>query len=234
MNTFKRDTRFFNQKAIPQTAYLKGREEWDGRIGSARVQAANWRFLSLGLVGLCLLLSFIIFWQAQQSRVVPYIVEIKDEGAITVVGPAIKKYKPTDTQISYFLASFIKNFRSLSSDPVIVRANWLKAYDFIIDDARLTLNEHAKRIKPFSRIGKQTVAVEIMSVVRASRESFQVRWKEKIFENGSLASQKNYTGVLSIKISPPNRAKILKKNPLGIYIKNLDWSQDITTSRGKK
>jgi len=37
---------------VLETPYLRAQAEWDGRIGSARVQARNWRlacFISLGL-----------------------------------------------------------------------------------------------------------------------------------------------------------------------------------------
>jgi len=50
------------------------------------------------------------------------------------------------------------------------------------------LNEYARVNDPFARVGQQTVAVEVTSVVRASDDTFQVRWIERSFISGSLAA----------------------------------------------
>jgi hypothetical protein len=38
---------------------------------------------------------------------------------------------PLDAQIAYVLARFVKNVRSLSVDPIVVRANWIDALDHV-------------------------------------------------------------------------------------------------------
>ena len=47
----------------------------------------------------------------------------------------MQDYEPTDAQIAFHLARFITNVRSLSIDPIVVRQNWLAAYDFATDRA---------------------------------------------------------------------------------------------------
>ena len=103
-------------------------------------------------------------------------------------------YKPSDAQIAFHLARFVDNVRSLSIDAVVVRQNWLKAYDFVTDRAAVTLNEYARENDPFAKVGRETVAVEVTSVVRASDTSFQVRWLERSFEGGALKDTKRLTG----------------------------------------
>ena len=49
----------------------------------------------------------------------------------------------------------------------------------------MTLNEYARDNDPFAKVGRETVAVEVTSVVRASDTSFQVRWLERTFEGGA-------------------------------------------------
>jgi type IV secretion system protein VirB5 len=100
----------------------------------------------------------------------------------------METYRPSDAQIAFHLARFVDNVRSLSSDSVVVRQNWLKAYDFVTDKAAVTLNEYARDNDPFARVGRETVAVEVASVVRASESSFQVRWVERTFEGGGPAA----------------------------------------------
>src|SRR3546814_17864252 len=75
-------------------------------------------------------LSAALVWQSMQSRVVPYVVEVDSLGQAQAVTPATKDYRPTDPQISWFLAKFITDIRGRSLDPVLMRENWLSAYDF--------------------------------------------------------------------------------------------------------
>ena len=124
----------------------------------------------------------------------PYVVEVDRLGEVRAVGPALEAYQPSDAQIAHFLARFIENVRSLSIDPVIVRTNWLRAYDFVTDRGAQALNEYAREADPFTKIGSRTVTAEVTSVVRASSDSFEIRWKENTYENGAIAKTERFTG----------------------------------------
>ena len=71
--------------------------------------------------------------------------------------------------------------------------------------------------------------MEVTSGVRASDQSFEMRWIEQVFVNGSLARTERYTGFLSIVLQPPRNVDLLRKNPLGIYVHDLNWSRDLDT-----
>jgi type IV secretion system protein VirB5 len=224
---FKRSTSGYGQTPQPVTPYQKAAQVWDERIGSARVQARNWRIMALGCLVLAMGLSSGVVWQAGRSTITPYVVEVDKLGEVRAVGPAIEAYTPSDAQIAFHLARFIENVRSLSIDPIVVRKNWLSAYDYTTTQAANTLNEYAKVNDPFSKVGKRTVTVEVTSVVRSSDDSFDVRWREQTFENGALAETARYSAVLSIVLQPPRTEAALKRNPLGIYIRALNWSRDL-------
>jgi len=224
---FKRPTTTYGETPEPVTPYQKAAQVWDERIGSARVQAHNWRFMAFGCLALAIGLSGGVIWQAGRSTITPYVVEIDTLGQTRAVGPAIAAYEPTDAQVAYHLARFIENVRSLSIDPIVVRQNWLRAYDYATDRAANTLNDYARENDPFSRVGQRTVTVEVTSVVRSSGDSFDVRWREQSFENGVLADTTRYTAVLSIVLQRPRTEEALRKNPLGIYVHALNWSRDL-------
>ncbi|MEQ8693925.1 MAG: conjugal transfer protein TrbF [Gammaproteobacteria bacterium] len=224
---FKRPTTTYGETPEPVTPYQKAAQVWDERIGSARVQARNWRFMAFGCLALAIGLSGGVIWQAGRSTITPYVVEIDTLGQTRAIGPAIAAYEPTDAQIAYQLARFVENVRSLSIDPIIVRQNWLRAYDFATDRAANTLNDYARDNDPFSRVGQRTVTVEVTSVVRSSDDSFELRWREQSFENGVLADTTRYTAVLSIVLQRPRTEEALRKNPLGIYVHALNWSRDL-------
>ncbi len=224
---FKRTTTTYGETPEPVTPYQKAAQVWDERIGSARVQARNWRFMAFGCLALAIGLSGGVIWQAGRSTITPYVVEIDTLGQTRAVGPAIAAYEPTDAQVAYHLARFIENVRSLSIDPIVVRQNWLRAYDYATDRAANTLNDYARENDPFSRVGQRTVTVEVTSIVRSSDDSFELRWREQSFENGVLANTTRYTAVLSIVLQRPRNEEALRKNPLGIYVHALNWSRDL-------
>ena len=223
---FKRSIQRFGQSPEPITPYQKAVDAWDRRVGTATVQAANWRYIAFGAIAVSLVLSGGMVWVSGQNRVVPYVVEVDKSGEPKALGPAEHAYSPSDAQISWFLAHFVTNIRSLSIDPVLVRSNWLEAYDFATDHAAQYLNAQAQQHDPFAGVGERSVTVQVTSVVRASKTSFQVKWVEQTFERGVLTGTEHWTAILGIVERTPQREDVLRKNPLGLYVDELAWSRD--------
>ncbi|UDF04851.1 conjugal transfer protein TrbF [Asticcacaulis sp. AND118] len=223
---FKRPLQRYGATPEPVTPYQKAAQVWDDRIGSAVVQAANWRFLALGALTLSFGLGAGLIWSTTQSRVVPYVVEVDHQGAVRAVAPADTAYSPTDAQLAWHLGRFITLVRSLPTDPVLVRGQWLDAYDLATGDAATFLSEHARLNDPFAKVGRSSVTVSINSVVRASKTSFQVKWTEQVFESGQIIRTTRWTAILGIKVQAPTREDVLRKNPLGLYVTDLAWSSD--------
>jgi len=191
--------------------------------------------MAFGCLGLSLMMTAGLVWRSAQSMVTPYVVEVDRQGQVRAVGEAASPYHPGDAQIAHHLARFIGLVRALPIDPVVVRQNWLQAYQFTTDRGAATLNEYARRNDPFTRVGKESVTVEVTSVVRASDSSFQVRWDERRYVNGSPDGVEHWTGVLSIVTQPPRTEERLRSNPLGLYVNGLSWSRELdTTQRAKQ
>jgi type IV secretion system protein VirB5 len=224
---FKRTLQRYGRTPEPETPYQRAGQLWDERIGSARVQARNWRLMAFGGLFLATGLSTALVWQSLQSRVVPYVVEVDRLGEARAVAPAVTDYRPTDPQIAWHLGRFISNIRSRALDPVLMRENWLAAYDFATERGSLFLGEYARAADPFAEVGRRTVSVQVTSVVRASDTSFQVKWIESGYERGSLADTSRWTAILTIKVRPPRSADVLRKNPLGLYVDAVDWSREL-------
>ncbi len=226
---FRRALQRYGQTPEPETPYQRAGQLWDERIGAARVQAKNWRLMAFGGLFLTTGLSGGLIWQSMQSRVVPYVVEVDALGQAQAVAPAARDYQPTDPQIAWFLGRFITAVRSRSLDPVLMRENWLSAYDFTTERASIFLGEYARTSKPFAEVGRHTVSVQVTSVVRASDTSFQVKWTESAYERGSLSDTSRWTAMLTVKTRPPRSVDVLRKNPLGLYIDAIDWSRELET-----
>jgi len=227
MNPFRRPSVRYGKTPEPETPYQKAAQVWDERIGSARVQARNWRLIALGNLGLAAGLAVALVWQATRGTIVPWVVQVDKLGEAQVVAPAIADYQPTDAQIAWYLARFIEQVRAIPVDPVIVRQNWLSAYDFVTDRGALALNDYARNNDPFAKVGKVQVAVDVSSVIRASPDSFRIAWVERRYENDSLAATERWTAIVTIVIETPRDADRLRRNPLGVFIRGLNWSKEL-------
>ena len=170
MNPFRRPSVRYGATPEAETPYQRAAQVWDERIGSARVQARNWRLMAFGSLFLSAGLAFGLVWQSARGSVVPWVVQIDKIGQAQAVAPAVADYRPNDPQIAWHLARFIEQIRSIPVDPVIVRQNWLRAYEFTTDRGAMALNDFARANDPFAKVGKRQVAIEVSSVIRASPE----------------------------------------------------------------
>ncbi|RNL64517.1 MULTISPECIES: conjugal transfer protein TrbF [Gammaproteobacteria] len=229
---FKRPHARYAESPEPATPYQAAAQAWDERIGSARVQAKNWRLMAFGCLALALVMAGGLVWRSAQSIVTPYVVEVDTGGQVRAVGEATTPYRPNDAQTAHHLARFITLVRSLSIDPVVVRQNWLDAYNYTTDRGAAVLNDYARTNDPFARIGQESVTVQINSVVRASDSSYQVRWSEHRFVNGAAAGIERWTAVVSVVLQTPRTEQRLRRNPLGIYVNGLSWSRELEATEG--
>jgi type IV secretion system protein VirB5 len=117
--------------------------------------------------------------------------------------------------------------RSIPADPVVLRQDWLDAYNYVTDKGALALNDYARTSDPFSKVGKTQVAVEVSSVIRASADSFRVAWIERRYVDDAMAATERWSAILTIVVQPPTEADRLKKNPLGVYVHALNWSKEL-------
>ena len=224
---FRRPGTRYGRTPQPETPYQRAAQVWDERIGSARIQARNWRLIALGNLAVAAGLAAGLVWQSTHGSVVPWVVQIDRLGQAQAVAPATADYRPTDPQIAWQLARFIEWVRAVSADPIIVRQNWLRAYDFATDKGAVALNDYARTDDPFAKIGKTQIAVEVASVIRASPDSFQVSWTERHYQDGTLAATERWSAFLTVVVLPPADADHLRKNPLGVYVNALNWSKEL-------
>lgn len=228
MNIFRRPSVRYARTPEPETPYQKAAQVWDERIGSARVQAKNWRLMAFGSLFLAGGFASALVWQSTRGTVVPWVVQIDKFGEAQAVASAVTDYRPTDPQIAWHLARFIEQVRSIPADPVIVRQNWLRAYEYTTDRGAIALNDYARANDPFTKVGKNQIAVEISSVIRASLDSFRIAWTERQFESGQLSITERWTAILTVVIQPPRTAEKLRANPLGVYVNAINWSKELS------
>ncbi|MGY8681545.1 conjugal transfer protein TrbF [Bradyrhizobium sp. UFLA05-153] len=223
---FKRSAVHYGRTPEPVTPYQRAAQVWDERIGSARVQARNWRLMAFGCLFLSAEFAGALVWQSAQGTITPWVVEVDHLGEAKTIAPANAPYQASDPQIAFHLARFVEHVRGLPLDAIVLRQDWLSAYDFTTDRGAAALNDYARNNDPFAKVGKTQVAVEVSSVIRASPDSFRVTWTERHYDNGQLAATERWSAILTIIIEPPRDIERLRKNPLGIYVNAINWSKE--------
>lgn len=225
---FRRPSVRYGDTPRPETPYQRAAQVWDDRIGSARVQARNWRLAFFGSLSLSTLLTGGLVWQSARGTIVPWVVQVDRLGAAEAVAPASPDYRPTDPQVAFHLARFVEQVRSIPADPVVLRQNWLRAYDFVTERGATSLSDYARTNDPFAEIGKTQVAVDVSSVIRASPDSFRIAWTERRYTDGALAETSRWSAIATVLTQTPKTPDALRKNPLGIYVNALNWSKELS------
>src|ERR1700722_7977532 len=224
---FRRPIVRYGATPEPETPYQRAGQVWDDRIGSARVQAKNWRLAFFAMLALSGGLAAGLVLQSARGTVTPWVVQVDRLRQTQPVAPAVAEYPRTPPRIAWPLARFTEEVGGLPADPVVLRQDWLEAYNYVTDKGALALNDYARTNDPFSKIGKAQVAVDVSSVIRASDDSFRVEWVERHYVDDALAATERWSAILTIVVQTPTDADRLKKNPLGVYVHALNWSKEL-------
>lgn len=225
---FKRPANHYGQTPQPVTPYQRAAQVWDDRMGSARVQARSWRLAFFGALLISGGLAGALVWHSARGTITPWVVEVDKLGEARAVAPADADYRPTDPQTAFHLARFIEHVRAIPADPVVLKKDWLSAYDFTTATGAQMLNDHARSNDPFAEVGKTQVAVDVSSVIRASKDSFRIAWTERRYQDGSLIETSRWSAILTVTHMPPRTPDALRRNPLGVFVSAISWSKELS------
>ena len=82
--------------------------------------------MAFGSLALSFGLASGLVWQSARGTITPWVVQVDKLGQAQVVAPATAGYRPTDPEIAWHLARFVENVRSIPTDPVVLRQDWLR------------------------------------------------------------------------------------------------------------
>ena len=220
----KSQTDFGVSDAI-ETPYINAAAAWDTRIGAARVQAKNWRYVAVLSVLLNLMLALGIMYAITHIEVRPYVIEVETSGKVITHGEITQTaYTPSDAVVTYQLQQWLEWVRHVPNDPVVLRSNWERAYKYVSIRGANILTAYARQTAPFAKIGKMTVTIEIASILPVSDDTFGIEWVEVIYDRlGNASPPVTYAGVFTVLIRQPTDES-LHDNPLGLYIDSFYWT----------
>lgn len=214
-----------------ENPYLSARREYGDRYGAAVNEAARWRQICFLLLMLCLAFGGMMIWLSSQNKVTPYVVQVDKQGYSVAIKPA-SQASQTDTRVVIAaLSRFITNFKTVYADKYAQRRMVNEAYNYIArgSAAENIVTHYYREHNPLE--AKNTIAVEVISVlgIGADGHSWQVIWTEKDVRNGTVRSTSEWRAILTIAISPLQDMTEIMKNPLGIYVTELNMAQDVVT-----
>jgi type IV secretion system protein VirB5 len=73
---------------------------------------------------------------------------------------------------------------------------------------------------------KETVSVEVNSVLPTSDRTYEVEWVETTRDlYGAVKATDRWKGSFSVVINPPQDERQARVNPVGLYITNASWAR---------
>lgn len=215
----------------PENPYLAARREWNERYGSFIASERTWKLAAFGALAVALLAVAGVAYIGAQNRVVPYVVEVNKAGDPVGIRRA-DQTQPNDPRVvKASLARFVHAWRSVTADSAVARRNITELYGMLssADPATAALNEYMTKNSPLQRAATETVTVEITSIVPVSGETWQIDWTEtRRDRRGIEIEATTWRASPTIAFRPPQTEAEIIKNPIGIFVKELAWAQQLT------
>ena len=177
-----------------------------------------------------------ILYVAQQSKFVPYVVQVDKLGQVSAVSRADRAEGVDPRVIHATLASWITDARMVTPDVSLQRDAIFRLYAHLNtnDAATQKMNEWLNgtpESTPFKRSTKVTVNAEIVSCIAQSPETWQVDWIESVFDRqGIRLSRDRMRALVTVYVIPPSSSTTeeqIRKNPLGIYVRDFNWAKQV-------
>lgn len=221
------------RREFEDNPYLSARAEYGDRYGAAVNEAARWRQIALFLLLLSLAFGGMMIWMSTQNKVVPYVVQVDRQGYSVAIKSAEEGSALDNRIVIAALARFFSNFKTIVSDTYAQRAMVNGVYDYIARDssAEGVVNNYYRNNNPFTG-GDYTTQVDVKSVlaIGGGGKSWQVLWTENIIRRGEVTGSTEWRAIVTIATSPVLDLADVIKNPLGIYITELNMAQDVDKS----
>ncbi|MBY0504014.1 MAG: hypothetical protein K2X03_08890 [Bryobacteraceae bacterium] len=212
-------------KASP---YLDARKEWDERYGSLISRANNWRRAAFVALMIALLETGGLIALALKTKVVPYVVAIDNLGRMVASGPADQTTAADDKLKRAALFHWVSDLRMVTIDGVAQRKAIDRVYTMIASGspAQVEVGDFYRLAPPHERAQTRAVDVEVKAAFATSEKTYQVEWSETVRGlSGQVEGEERWKGSFTIAVNPPADERLIRLNPLGIYVTNVSWSR---------
>ena len=220
-----------------ENPYLAARRTWNDQSAANVANRQMWQLL--GILALMIALAGVggMIYIGSQSKFVPYVVEVDKLGQAVAVTPAQRAGAADPRVVHATVASFISDIRMVSPDIALQRKAVFRAYSMLSsnDPATAKANEWlngSEDSSPFKRAEKETVSIEIASVIPQTPETWQVDLVETTRDRqgvvkGQPVRMRALVTVYIVATTPQTTEEQVRNNPLGIYVRDFSWSKQV-------
>ncbi len=217
--------------------YLSARRTWNDLMQAQVASRRSWELIAI----LCLLIALAsvggIASIGSQSKFIPFLYHVDPHGHATAIGP-VEQASQTDPRVlASAIGEFIANARLVTVDAALQRKAVYQVYAMLNeqDPATGKMNHWmngTEDANPFTRAEKETVTVDISTVLPQTADTWEVTWLESVWDRKG-----------EVKIPPvPMRALVtvyraepsatvsedeLRRNPLSVYVRDFSWSKQL-------
>lgn len=212
--------------------YIDGQRVWLERYGSYVQQAYNWRLVAL-IEAIALVCAVVgIIYLASQTKFVPYIVAVDKVGMAIGVSPAERASTIDSRVVRAQLAYWITCARSVVTDRIVSLNNITQTYAFVASETPAFgyLNAYypAEGHSPLVRGQTETDTISVADILPVSQSSYEIQWTETIRDlHGRVKSTQTWEGTVEVAFRPPADEQTILRNPLGLYITSVNWTQKL-------
>jgi len=209
-------------------SFLDAQRHWDSREASIVATAKTWKVVA-GISGVIALISVCgNVWIGAQNKLVPYVVEINKEGVAVSVRRVTRTTPQDENIIRSMLSRFIRDWRSVYVDAEAQRLAIDSAFSMLPSgtSANTKVSSWFRANMPFDRAESETVTVQLRSVLRLTTQTIQVEWDEaRHTRAGDLIDIRSWQANLNIVFKSPETDSEIIKNPIGLYIEEIHYSE---------
>ncbi len=229
MTNMSAPSELMTPKAVhSENPYLAARKEWDERYGSLIKRAQHWRGAAVLALLVALAESVVILGAATRPKTVPYVIAVDSLGRVVASG-AVERSSPVDQRMkATALARWIQDLRGVTSDGLAQRTAIDRVYAMIGSGtaAQTLITEFYRANQPFERANKETVQVDVNTILPTTEHTFEIDWTETARDpSGGVVSVARWKAILTVAVNQPTDENVLQMNPFGIYVMNINWSK---------
>ncbi|WP_241127990.1 VirB8/TrbF family protein [Novosphingobium terrae] len=226
------------QASAPSTEtnpYLNARRTWNDHVSGLADSRRMWQLVALSSMLIVLVAVAGLIAIGAQSKFVPYVVKVDKLGDAAAVSRA-EQAGPVDPRvIQAQVGSFVQSARMVTPDIALQRQAIFRVYSMLEahQPAIGKMNDFLNgtpEASPLVRAAKETVTVEISSVLQQTADTWQVDWVETVRDrDGNVTSPPaKMRALVTVHVVPPTEGtseKQIQQNPLGIYVQDYTWSR---------
>ena len=204
-------------------AAFAGLEE---RQGTLRDDRERWFRVAILMSLVATVCAGFGIWAAVRSEYVPYIVAVDDLGRVQPVqAPKVIENWP-DAAVRRELADLVRDWRSITSDPVVLRQRYRRLQYFLEENSAADhkVRQWAIETRPLTRAETDTVDVAVTSVNFVGGSTWLVEWTEnrRSRATGQIDETTRWRGSFVLRKRRITDPAWLTNNPFGMIIEDID------------